>query len=134
MHPLHSSPVNWYKWAMSKNGTNPITLEQIVDSLDCTIVHGGDNLDISIYTVTAGDLMSEVLVVDEENMVIVTSLNTDQVIRTADIVAAAGVVLVNGKTPGKGMVTLAESTGITLLSTPLSLFDACVRLGELRRG
>ena len=119
---------------MSKNGKNPITLEHIIDVLDCTVVHEGDNLNTSIYTVTAGDLMSEVLVVDEENMVIVTSLNTDQVIRTADIVAAAGVVLVNGKTPQKGMVTLAESTGITLLSTPLNLFDACVRLGELQKG
>ncbi len=119
---------------MSKNGKNPITLSHIIDALDCTVVHEGGNLNTSIYAVTAGDLMSEVLVVDEENMVIVTSLNTDQVVRTADIVAAAGVVLVNGKSPQRGMVTLAESTGITLLSTPLNLFDACVRIGELQEG
>lgn len=91
-------------------------------------------MTVPINVITAGDLMSEVLVVDEDNMVIVTSLNTDQVIRTADIVGAAGIILVNGKRPQPAMVELAENTGITLLSAPLNMFDACVRLGELQNG
>lgn len=81
--------------------------------------------------VVASDLMSDVLVADFEDFVIVTSLASEQTVRTADIVGARGVILVNDKTPQAAMKALAVQQDITVLSTPLSMFEACVALGRL---
>jgi len=75
--------------------------------------------------------MSEVLVSDEENRVIVTALTTDQVVRTADIVEAAGIFLINGKQPQNSMRNLAVESDINLFSTNMSMFTTCIRLGKL---
>lgn len=105
---------------------------EIAETLNCSILHKSASFDeADIYHVAAGDLMSEVLVVDEEGFIIVTALSSDQTVRTADIVGAAGIILVNGKPPQRGMRELAADTDITLLSTPLSLFRVCYLLGTL---
>lgn len=75
--------------------------------------------------------MSDVLVVDEEGVLMITALTSDQVLRTADIVGAAGIVLVSGKKPQQNLQKLAAEFNITLLSTPLSMFEACCAVGRL---
>jgi len=72
--------------------------------------------------------MSDVLVTDFEDLLIVTSLASEQVVRTADIVGAKGVLLVNDKDPPLVMKQLAEKQDLNLLSTPLSMYEACVGL------
>jgi hypothetical protein len=47
------------------------------------------------------------------------------------MVDALGVLLVNAKTPGTVMISLAEELGVALLSTPESMFDACAALHGL---
>ena len=94
--------------------------------------HRGSGFDTTVIRhVTAGDLMSEVLVYDKENLLLVTSLNSEQVIRTANIVDAAGIVLVNSKTPNEQMISLARDLGIVLLSTQNSMFETCAILYRL---
>lgn len=105
---------------------------EISSCLECAEYHRGEEFErAEVENVTAGDLMSEVLVFDKENLLLVTSLNSEQVLRTANVVDALGVVLVNGKKPNPTMIKLAEELGIALLSTPKSLFDTCVSLHYL---
>ena len=92
---------------------------------------GGTYDSADVENVTAGDLMSEVLVFEMENLLLVTALNSEQALRTASMVDALGVVLVNGKAPGPKMVALADELEIALLSTPLSMFEACAELHRL---
>lgn len=107
-------------------------LEQIAKSLNCEIIHKSKLFStMEIINVTAGDMMSEVLVSDEENRILITALTTDQVIRTADIVEAVGIILINRKQPQNSMRNLAAESDITLLSTSLSMFEACIKLGQL---
>ena len=107
----------------------------ICRALDCIEYNRGEDIaDKEIRNVTAGDLMSEVLVFDLEDMLLVTSLNSEQVLRTADMVDAVGVVLVNGKEPSDAMVSLARDQGTALLSTPRSMFEACAVLHSLLTG
>lgn len=80
----------------------------------------------------ATDLMSDVLVTEEENIGIITSLTTEQVIRTADIVAASLIILTNDKEPQPGLVTLAKECEIPVLSTPLPTFEACAAINRLQ--
>ena len=105
---------------------------EISSSLKCREFNQGENYEnAEIENVTAGDLMSEVLVFDKENLLLVTSLNSEQALNTANMVDALGVLLVNAKTPGTVMISLAEELGVALLSTPKSMFDACAALHHL---
>jgi len=109
-----------------------MTLKEIAEKLECEVIHKGKGFDtVDIVNVSAGDMMSEVLVSDEENRVIVTALTTDQVVRTADIVEAAGIFLINGKQPQNSMRNLAVESDINLFSTNMSMFTTCIRLGKL---
>lgn len=109
-----------------------MTFIDIVEKLPAHIVHRATGFPgLPLRHVLAGDLMSDILVVDYEDCIIVTSMNSEQTVRTADIVGARGILLVNDKTPQGSMKTLAKEHDITLLSTPLSMFEACVSLGRL---
>ncbi len=105
---------------------------EICNSLDCRVYYKAPQFeDVTVQNITAGDLMSEVLVFDHEHALLVTALNSEQVLRTAAMVDALGVLLVNSKVPGEKMISLAEDLDISLMSTSLSMFDSCVALHQL---
>lgn len=109
-----------------------MTFLDIIEQLPAHVINkGSDFPGKPIEHVVASDLMSDVLVTDLDNAIIVTSLTSEQTIRTADIVGARGVLLVNDKNPQPAMKKVAEEHNLTVLSTPLSLFQACVALGKL---
>jgi len=95
------------------------------------VVTGSSFEDGEITGVVVSDLMSDVLVVEEDDFLLVSSLASEQLIRTADIVGAIAVVLVNGKAPPQSMSTLAASLDQTLLGTAYSSFHTCRILAEL---
>lgn len=106
--------------------------QDIAEALNCTVYNRGNNYSsVEIEHIVAGDMMSDVLVVDRERVLLLTSLATDQVVHTADIVEASGILLVNDKKPFPGMRRLAEDFDITLLSTPLTMFESCVELHKI---
>ena len=107
-------------------------LEAVVGALKCQVIHRGGNFDSKdIRNVVASDLMSDVLVVDKDHLLLVTSLPSDQTIRTSDIVGAHAVLVVNNKTLPASMVALAREMNVTLMQSALSKFDACVMIGKL---
>lgn len=109
-----------------------LSLNDIVENLPAHIVYASSGIhSIQIEEIIAGDLMSDVLVSVGCNELLVTSLATEQAVRTADIIGAAAVLLVNDKLPTEGMKLLAEDSDITLLATPLPMYEACVALSNL---
>ncbi len=109
-----------------------ITLEQVSGNLECKTYNQSSNFkNAGIENIVASDLMSEVLVAEEEGLLLITALNTEQTLRTAHIVDAVGILLVNGKTPQPGMIKLADEFDITLISTRTSMFRACAALGRM---
>ena len=107
-----------------------MTFEYLLRSLSCSVIVKGVAFDTAeIKSVVASDLMSDVLTTNEEDFIISTSLNSEQVVRTADIVGAFGIILVNGKQPQAAMRKLAEENGITVLSTPSTGYSTCYQLG-----
>jgi len=112
-----------------------VTIADIVANIPAHLVYGAPGWkDITIDKVVAGDLMSDILVTVETDMLLVTSLATDQAVRSADMVGSLAVLLVNDKLPTQGMRALAEDSGITLLATPMPLFETCVKLGSILNG
>lgn len=110
-------------------------IADIVQNLPAHIVFGVEGYrELRISHILAGDLMSDILVSVETEALLVTSLATEQTIRSADIVGAPAVLLANDKLPTLAMKTLAQTCGITLLATPLPMFESCVALYHIIQG
>lgn len=95
------------------------------------IVQSTDFKKVPIEGIVVTDMMSNVLAADYDNFLLVTALSSDQVIRTADVVSASGVLIVNNKPISSRMEKLAHEFNITLLSTELSAKESNERLKEL---
>jgi hypothetical protein len=74
-------------------------------------------------------LLSDVLAhAKPHTTLILTGIINTQVVRTAEMVDAAGVVFVRDKAPDENTLRLAEEIGIPLIVTRLGMFEACGRL------
>lgn len=87
--------------------------------------------DREVRGVFASDLISDILVSDGEDILLLTSLLSGQVLRTADVIGAVAVVLVNRREVPATLKSGAEKQGLPLFCTKLSKFESCVRLGRL---
>ena len=94
----------------------------------CWTAPAHDSADV--LHVVAADLMSDVLMMDLERPLLLTSLATEQALRTAHVVGAVAVLVANGKTPPSEMVDLARQLDMPLARTALPKFDAAVALGK----
>ena len=109
-----------------------MNLIQIADALDAELLYGpNDWKQISIRSVFASDLMSDVLMSDRDDMLLITSLSTEQSVRSAGIVGSEAVIIANNKTVTEGMIELAKEQDIALFSTPFPKYESCIRLGRI---
>lgn len=101
-----------------------MTLQECARRVTAEWIVPGDDA-IEFHDVVVSDLMSDVLVTEHDDFLLVTSLASEQVVRTADIVDAHAILLANGKRPQPALKQLAESQNIPLLTSTLSTFDIC---------
>jgi hypothetical protein len=87
--------------------------------------------DRDINRVFASDLISDILIAEGENILLITSLLSDQVLRSADMIGAVAVVFVNRRNIPAALGKAAAKQGVPLFHTSLPKFEACVRLGPL---
>ena len=85
-----------------------MTVKEIVEILDGTIVYGEDFLDREVFKACGSDMMSDVLAYVKEQAVLLTGLVNPQVVRTAEMMDMKCIVFVRGKSPDMGMIDLAE--------------------------
>ncbi len=85
---------------------------------------------IEIAGAFAADLMSEVLAFCGHGAVLLTGLTSVQSVHTAHLADLHAIVFVNGKQPDPAVATLARDRGLPLLSTSLTLYEACARLHD----
>lgn len=109
-----------------------LSVLEIIENLPAHIVYPSKNIhEIEISKVLAGDLMSDFLVSTDSVNLLITGLATEQTVRTADILGAQIILLVNDKLPSDNMKRIAEETDITVLATPLPLYEACIAIDRL---
>jgi len=80
---------------------------------------------ISIDRCYAADLMSDVLAFSQPGALLITGLANIQSTHTADVADLTAILYVAGKRPAQQVCDLAREKGIPLLTTALSMFDAC---------
>ena len=104
-------------------------LAEIVTLLGCTELVASDQTDgREVAGCFAADLMSEVLAFCGHGPLLLTGLTNVQSVQTADVVDAQAILYVNGKRPDGQAADLARARGLPLLSTPLTMYEACGRL------
>ena len=104
-------------------------LAEIVTLLGCTELLAVDQAGSrEIAGCFAADLMSEVLAFCGHGPLLITGLTNLQSVHTAEVVDAQAILYVNGKRPDAQVLALAGARSLPLLSTPLTMYEACGRL------
>lgn len=110
-----------------------MNLKQIVETLDAVPLHAPDGWEeLEIKDVFASDLISDILVSEGDEQVLLTSLTSPQVVRTASLVGAEAILLVHRRQTPPGLEAAARQQDMPLFRSALSKFEACVRLGHLQ--
>ena len=99
-----------------------MTLREILELTEATLVCGSDHADDTVTYGFASDLMSDVLTLLEDNMLMITGLSNVQAVRTAEMSDIRNILLVRNKQPSQAMIEIAEELGISISYTPYSLF------------
>ncbi len=99
-----------------------MTPEEIVATVEgAIIVDAGGPLDLE-YAFSS-DLMSDVLVYAHSGMLMITGLTHQQAIRTAEMADIPAILFVRGKYPPEQTMALARDIGITLMTSPYTMFE-----------
>ncbi len=98
---------------------------EIKEFLNATVLTNNIPFDREIKHIVASDLMSDILNSSVSADLLLTGLANNQTIRTCDIAGISVVIFVRGKKPDNETIKLAEESGILLLSSKLSMFEAC---------
>jgi len=101
-----------------------VKISEIIKYVDAQIVAGCPQLDMMLDKAFSSDLMSDVLTLDEENILLITGLSNLQLVRTAEMADIHVVLLARGKHASSEMIELANENGLIILETPLSIFKA----------
>lgn len=99
-------------------------ISQIIDILQAKVVTAAGFEDKEVLKAFSSDLMSDILTLDEENILIISGLANIQLIRTAEMADIRVVVLARGKNATPEMIQLANENGLIILETPRSIFGA----------
>ena len=105
-----------------------MTVKEIVEILEGSIIYGEDFLDREVHTACGSDMMSDVLAYVKDQSVLMTGLVNPQVIRTAEMMDMVCIVFVRSKMPSEEMIELAKESGIVLLATDKRMYEACGKL------
>lgn len=106
-----------------------LTLETLLVKLNANLHVGSKELEVPKHAF-GSDLMSDVLTLEDDDILLITGLANPQTIRTAEMADIKMIIIARGKEITNEMKQLAEDNGITLLSSPFSLFKVCGLLHE----
>jgi predicted transcriptional regulator len=101
-----------------------VKISEILEYTRARIVAGNKEADRTITKAFSSDLMSDVLTLDEENILLITGLANLQLVRTAEMADIHAVLLARGKSASPEMVQLAEENGLILMETSFSIYKS----------
>jgi hypothetical protein len=105
-----------------------MTLDMIVQKIGARILTASDTSKIEIHRVYAGDKMSDILNEVSCDTLLVTNLNTQQLIRVAELMDVPGICLLRDTVPSRDIIDAVEECGTVFLSSPYGMFETCGKL------
>ena len=103
-------------------------LRDVKELLNAEGVVGEEKFDMEVKTAFGADLMSDVLAFAKAGSLLLTGLTNTQVIRIANVLDIAAIILVRGKKPQTESLALAKELQIPILTTKYILFETAGRL------
>jgi hypothetical protein len=101
-----------------------VKLSEIIRLTEARISAGKPDEDINVEKAFSSDLMSDVLTLDEENIILISGLSNLQLIRTAEMVDISIVLIARNKKATPEMIELASENGLVIAETPFSIYKA----------
>lgn len=80
-----------------------------------------------------GDLLSWVMGNASTGNVWITIMSNINIVAVATLVDASCIILAEDVTPDEDALNAAKAKGVNILSTPLSAYDAAIKLSEIIR-
>ncbi len=117
---------------MQEEKKHVIEIEKIRDSLQAQVITGDVIHDKCITGIYASDLMSDVLAYGKSGSVLLTGLNNQQTVISAYMAEFKAIVFLRGKIPDDSMKTFAKEKDIVMLSTQADMYEACVRIANIK--
>ena len=108
-----------------------MTVKEIMSALHADLLCGENKLSQECLAGCGCDLMSDVLAFSKEHMCLLTGLTNSHVVRTCEMLDVVCIVFVRGKQPPADALELARELGIAVMSTSLTLYEACGKLYAL---
>lgn len=99
-------------------------LTKIIELTSAQLVAGNIDENTYIHKAFSSDLMSDVLTLEEDNLLLITGLSNVQLVRTAEMADIEVVLLARNKMASSEMIKLANENNLILLQTPYSIFRA----------
>ena len=99
-------------------------LSEIVRLTKARISAGSLTDDQNLGKAFSSDLMSDVLTLDEENILLISGLANVQLIRTAEMADISVVLIARNKKATPDMIELANENGLIIAETPFSIYKA----------
>jgi len=103
-------------------------IREVKQILNAEVLCGNKLIDNDVLFAFGSDLMSDVLAFVKGKTLLLTGLNNQQVVRTAEIADLSAIVFVRGKKPGKDIIELATEKDIVLLLTRYTMYTASGKL------
>ena len=100
-------------------------LNQVKEILSAQIFCDEALMEREVASAFACDLMSDVLAFVSDQPLLLSGLINPQVVRTAEMMDMKAIVFVRGKTPTEEIVELASEANIAIMSTELTMYNAC---------
>ena len=100
-------------------------ISEIAQLLEADVLCCQDMTDREVHSACGSDMMSDVLAYVKDQAVLLTGLVNAQVIRTAEMMDMHCIVFVRSKKPSDEMISLAQESGIVILTTNLRMYEAC---------
>lgn len=106
-------------------------LDVIAEKIGARILTPKERANGEIHRVYAGDRMSDLLREASETVLLVTSLNSNQLLRLAELMDVPGICLLNSVVPDAEIIDSIIDLRIVLMSSPFGMFETCGRLYQL---
>jgi len=103
-------------------------IAEIIKIVDGTLCNPSVRTDFEVKGAFGADLMSDVLAFAKSGSLLLTGLTNTQVIRTANVLDIAAIILVRAKQPSSETIALARELKIPILTTKYILFETAGRL------
>ncbi len=107
-----------------------MTIERIISILDCKILNLDVNTSVTVDSVYATDLMSDVLANCKKGSLLLTILPNLQSVRAAEMTEVEVVCYVSGRQPKPEALAHGRKKKMIILTTEYSMYKACSLLHD----